>query len=277
MLAAILKEKPLVLLKRYWLVLAFLIVVFAGVFAYAYGLRLTSSGFVQVGTLSLTNLPSGTAIYTDQSRLSYARNGRAHIALLPGGHTIIIDAPDMQPWNELFTVESGKTLSISPLLVPKKPALRPLKGDERAKGAEVILSYALPTKAAPLMLASGCALVYVAGNRIVADATTTPTCVPPEYLLCPVEEGGARTEACPSSTVIFPPSEHIESVSAFPGRLDALVVAAGSQAYVVELDPRAPQFFAPLLKGPRIRSAPWNETSIVISDTKQVYELPLAP
>lgn|GEM_PF-805522 len=273
MLNALLTEKPLTLLKRYWLVLAFLVIVLLGVFMYVFGLRLTGSGFVQAGTLSIVGLPDGTAVYTDQSRMTAARGGRAEVDLLPGGHTVIVDAPNMQPWNELFMVEAGKSTVLAPLLVPKTPVANRLTGEERALGAEAILNYPLPTKAAPLPLSSGCALVYVSNNRILAEGISTETCTVPEYLLCPIEEGGARTEVCPSATVIFPPNENIESVSPFPGRDDALIVAAGSQAYVVELDPRAPQFFAPIMKGPRVRSAPWNDSSVVISDTAQVYQL----
>ncbi len=270
-------EKLLIYLKRYALVLIFLVLVLGGIFAYAFGIRFTSQGFVRAGSLVMTNLPEGTSVYTDQSKLRIARGGKVEIDLVPGGHTVIIDAPGQQPWNDLFTVTAGEVTTLNPLFVPKEPKLRTLTGEERAAAASAILAYALPTKFAPLQMAGGCALVYVAANRIVADATTTPNCVAPEYLLCPVEEGGARTEACPSSTVVFPPNEYIESVSPFPGRDDVLIVSAGSQAYVVELDPRAPQYFAPLVKGARVRSAPWSDTSIVYSDTKHVYEVPLTP
>ncbi len=270
-------DRALVFLRQYSVVLIFIALVLIGVFSYAFGLRITGSGIVQTGALYMEGLPNGTAVYTDQSRLTMEKGGKVRIDLLPGGHTVIVDAPNMQPWNELFTVQSGKNAVLSPLFVPKEPVLRQLGAEDLAKASTAILSYALPTKAAPLSLADGCAVVYVANNRILADAAVAENCTTPPYLLCPVEEGGERTEACPSSTVIFPPNEYIESVAPFPGRNDAIVVAAGSQAYVVELDPRAPQFFAPILKGPRVRSAPWNDTSVVITDTTKVYELLLVP
>lgn len=265
-------NKSIELLRRYWLVLLFLIIVLIGVGGYAYGYRISSSGIVRTGTLVLTEVGAGARVYTDQSRLTLSVGGETRIELTPGTHTVIVDSPGMQPWNELFEIESGKETILAPLSIPVEVTARVLHGEERATAADAILAYLLPQKTAPLTLSGGCALVYVFENRVVADGTTTPSCVPPVFLECAAEI--ASSGACPS-TVIFPPNERLESVSKYPGRDDALVIAAGGQAYVVELDPRTPQFFAPILKGPRVRSAPWTDTSIVISDTKKVFELPL--
>lgn len=263
-------------LRDYWAI-SLLVLLFAlGVLLYLAGWRLGQGGMpVRAGELVLEGVPSGTYAYIDQTRRIPAHGGTARSDLTPGSHTVIVDAPGFQPWNELFAIESGKDTVLRPILVPKEPEPRTLHGEERSAGAAAILAFGIPTKAAPLSMEGGCALVYVANGRVLADATTTPECAAPEYLLCPVEEGGARTEACPSSTVIFPATEHIESVSPFPSRDDAVIVAAGGSSFVIELDPREPQFVSPLLKGPRMRAAPWSATSIVISDTKQVYELPL--
>lgn len=263
-------EKALILLRRYALVLAFLAVVLAGVALYAFGFRLSTGGLVRAGTLIVTPAPDGTEVFTDQSRVTRALSGEARVDLLPGSHSLIVSAPGMQPWSELVIIESGKDTVFTPILVPIEPIAKKLTGEERATAVAALLAYSLPTKESPLVLSGGCALVYTSGNRVIADATTTPSCTAPDYLVCaPGTEG-----TCPS-TVIFPPNERLESVSAVPGRDDALVIAAGSQAYVVELDPRQPQFFAPIMKATRVRSAPWTESSIIISDTKDVYELPL--
>jgi hypothetical protein len=268
-------KKALEILNRYWLVLLFLVLVIAGVGMYTFGYRISINGLEKTGTVIVNEVPEGTQVFADESRITIASGGKAHVELLPGSHSIIVAAPGMQPWNELVIVTSGVDSILSPVLVPVEVQARKLSGEERALGADAILAYPLPLKDSPLRLANGCALVYVANNRIVADATTTPECsTPPEYLLCTTDELATTTSVCPS-TVVFPPNERLESVSAFPGRDDALVVAAGGQAYVVELDPRTPQFFAPIMRGARVRAAPWTESSIVISDTKQVYELPL--
>lgn len=265
-------KKSIELLRRYWLVLVFLLIVLVGVGAYAYGYRVSSSGIVRTGTLVLTDVKAGARVYTDQSRLTLSTGGDTRIELTPGTHTVIVDSPGMQPWNELFEIVSGEETVLAPFSIPVEVTARVLHGEERAAAADAILSYALPQKTTPLSLSNGCALVYALDNRIVADATTTPSCLPPAFLSC--EADAAASDTCPS-TVIFPPNERLESVSKYPGRDDALVVAAGGQAYVVELDPRAPQFFAPIIKGSRVRGAPWTESSIVISDTKKVFELPL--
>ena len=267
-------EKGLILIRRYALVLVFLAIVLLGVGGYAFGYRFTGNGLIKSGTILITDVPQGTVVFADQSRLTTVTGSSARIDLAPGSHSIIVDAPGMQPWNELVEVSSDKDLLLAPVLVPVQSKVRVLSGDERAKAVTTLLEYALPTKASPLVLAGGCALVYASGNRIVADsATSTTDCITPEFLLCDASVASS-TGVCPS-TVVFPPNERLESVSVFPGRDDALVIAAGGQAYVVELDPREPQFFAPILRGPKVKAAPWTDSSVVISDTQKVYELSL--
>ncbi len=61
----------------------------------------------------------------------------------------------------------------------------------------------------------------------------------------------------------------------FPGRDDALVVWAGTALYVVELDPREPQFVAPVFKGAIKGAAPWSATSVVVTNGTEDVELPL--
>ncbi|MCI0597655.1 hypothetical protein L0Y34_01095 [Candidatus Parcubacteria bacterium] len=260
-------------LKSHWPILLVSFALILPVALYGAGYRVTAGGFTQVGTLVVTGLPSGSTVYTDQARRTYSANGKATIDLLPGTHAVIVDAPDFHPWDELFLVHAGAVTELRPLLVRAALAPRKLTGEERTRAAAVILAWTLPTKEAPLSMKGGCALVYVLDNRIVAEASTTPSCAPPVFLSCETEETNGG-DLC-SPTIIFSPNERLESVSAFPSRDDALVIAAGGSSYVVELDPREPQYFAPLMKGPRMRSAPWSEQSIVISDTKQVYELPL--
>ncbi|MGB4076599.1 MAG: hypothetical protein WBK28_02750 [Minisyncoccia bacterium] len=245
---------------------------------FLFGWRLGSDGVpVLTGTLVIQEVPQGTYVYVDQVRRhSIGASGMTSLRLLPGTHSVIVDAPKMQPWNELFAISSGATTALSPILVPKELPLRVLHGDERAAGAAALLAHRLPTKTEPLVMGGGCAVVYVASNRIVADATTTPSCAAPDFLLCPEEEGGTRTNPCPSSTVIYAPRNPLESIALFPGRDDALIVAAGGTSYIIELDPREPQFFVPLIQGILVRAVPWTEHSVIISDTQKVFELPLS-
>lgn len=259
-------------IKDYWAVTLFGVVLFAGIILFTIGWRIGPNGSpVLVGTLVIENAPTGTYAYLDEIRRVVAHDGIVRTELMPGSHSVIVDAPGMQPWNEVFTVVSGQETKLVPLFIPKEPSLRILKGAEREAARISMLRSMPPTKAAPLTLLEGCAEVYTVQNRLVADPVVTPSCTPPEYLLCPAEEGGVRDLPCPSSTVIFPSSQRIDSVAPFPGRDDALLVAAGTNVYVLELDPRYPQFIAPLLKGERVRVT-GTATSTLLSDQERIYE-----
>lgn len=273
-MASTLTEKARNYLRDYWA-----ITLLAALFAltlslFLLGWRLGPGGLpVRASMLLIKGVPSGTYVYVDETRRHIvAENGETSLWLTPGMHTVIVDAPEMQPWNELFPVVSGENVTLSPILIAKKPEFPALHGEARDAAARALYFPHLPTKIAPLTLAGGCASIYIANNRILADATSTPTCAAPEYLLCPAEEGGVRDLPCPSSTVIFSASDRLDSVVAYPGREDALLVAAGSSIFVIELDPRSPQFIAPLLKGDRVRVGSTASSSAILSDQKNVYE-----
>jgi hypothetical protein len=65
------------------------------------------------------------------------------------------------------------------------------------------------------------------------------------------------------------------AVVPFPGRKDALIVAAGKTVFAIEIDPREPQFIAPIFKGSLTGLASWSATSIVVTNGTEVVELPL--
>lgn len=206
---------------------------------------------VRVGTLVVTDLPEGASIYVDDS-YNRRTSGSAKITLIPGSHHVIVSVDGHQPWSELVAIESDTETKVRPLVVPTRMNIEEIEDKD---GLAKVTATKLPTVAAPLTMAGGCALVSVSGNRIIADATTTPGCTPPPYLC---------SEGSCGPTVIFSPLEPMHSVISYPGRDDALIVSVGRTLFVLELDPREPGYFAPLVRGTNPKAAPWDEDSIVV-------------
>jgi hypothetical protein len=115
----------------------------------------------------------------------------------------------------------------------------------------------------------GCAVVYASGNKIIAEATTTPetSCTPPAFL--------CESGTC-APTFVHVPAETLRSILPFPKRDDALVVAAGGLIYVIELDPREPQFFAPLFKGVFAAATSWSDNAVAGTDGTKTFAIPLS-
>lgn len=260
-------QKALALLKKYWIAVVVLLIIVVLFVGYFVGYRFTSAGIVQVGTIEITGAPAGSKIYIDEARVVVAGEHNTMLQLTPGTHSFIVDIADMQPWNELATVVSGKTVELSPIQVPKTIIRQKLTATEIPDGRSKFASYRLPTKDAPLVMGGGCVAVYASGTRILAESLPNAGCTPPEYLAC------LPTGECPPA-VVFAPVSPVRSLVAFPGRSDALVVAAGTLSYVVELDPRKPQFFAPLSKD-FISIAPWDENNVLVQEAGILYTLPL--
>lgn len=254
-------------LKRWWLLITIVVVVTAIVLFFLTGFRVGPGlTIVRVGTLVLEDVPSGASVYVDEAYNRVSAGGVVRIAMLPGSHVVIISATGAQPWNELVTIASDTETIARPVIVPVKVTVRTVASEDTATAAATVSKAKLPTLQAPLTLAGGCALVYVSGKNIVAEASTTATCTPPPYLC--VEEG------C-GPTAIMTPVEKINAVLPYPGRDDVLVISVGQTLFVLELDPRAPQFFAPILRGTNPRAAPWSDGSVVVYSDQKLYVVDL--
>lgn len=222
------------------------------------GFRIGPGIITRAGTISVTDLPAGAALYIDEQKRVDPEDGIAEAVVLPGNHRVIIGTPDYQPWNELVAVEPGKETRLAPIFVPVKPHAGIMLPAGQADAWRRVNASVLPGSATPLPLSGGCALVSVQGNRILATPTTTPSCEPPLYLCI---DGSC------APTVVLEGAESIRSLFPYPGRDDALIVALGTSLFVLELDPREPQFFAPLMRGDApLRAAPGDEGDIVVAE-----------
>ena len=196
------------------------------------------------------------------------------MSLLPGTHSVVVDSDGFQPWNELVTITEGEVTHVRPLLVAKDIQEKEVPVESLADASRAIALSTLPTQNAPLLLSEGCVAVYVAGNRIVATRTDATDCSPVPYLCTEksIEEFGACLP-----TIIFETGEALRGLIAYPGRNDALILASSNIAYIIELDPREPRFFAPIppAKGADIRIAPWTDSSILIRHDFQIKEVSL--
>lgn len=263
----------LTFVKKHWFLTLFVLVIGILTLAFLAGYRPGPYGLpVKAGTLTVQNAPDGANIFIDSTRRHVVKNGRASLQLAPGTHTVIVDYGTSYPWNELVTITSDKTTTVTPLFVNSDTKAAQVEEARIAEATRALATRALPTKAAPLTLDNGCLRFYVSGTRILGEAGTEG-CVVPEYLAC-TEEAKAEFGAC-LPTVIFESGDTLESVLPYPGRTDALILASGNLVYVLEIDPRDPRFFAPLIKGPNVRAAAWSETSIITTGAKGPRVIPL--
>ncbi len=251
-------------LKRHfllWIVVIFLVLVVGG---YAAGFRpgpgLT---FVRVGTLTVINVPVGSTVYADQAPRGTIKSGSSlSVDLVPGNHTIIVDAPLQEPWEKIVSIVSNESTAISPILIPKQPNPQKLSGTDANTAVASFSSTKLPSETAPLHM--NCADVFVSNNRVIAKPATTLECTPPEYLC---------TDGSCEPTIVYAPAALLRSVIPFPGRTDAVIVATGEWVYALALDPRNPQYFAPIIHGTAPIVAPASTSSFYTLDAGHTYSL----
>ena len=255
--------------KRYLLLIIAVVFVLLLAVPYALGFRLGPGVKIErLGSIVITGLPKNASVYIDQSLYRITtKPTELKVNALPGSHEIIVSVPGDYPWNTLISVSSHKTSTANPIFVGMTPVATTLTAADRTAALSAIASTSLPSLSHPIYLADGCAVVYVENNQIIADATTTSGCTPPPYLC-----DGAGT--C-SPTIIYSPISPLAAVARYPFRQDALVVQLGNVLYALSLDPRSPQFFAPILGAtePIIGTLP--DGTIVIHNGNAVYKITL--
>ena len=255
-------------LRRYAILLALLLVIVIIAGFYLAGFRVGPGGVQRVGVLTLSELPADTKVYVDQTLKTTSNGQRVKFELVPGSHSIIVDAPNEYPWSSIVKVASGHETTIDPFLVATKVSVTPLTGDQQKAALAAIASSTLPTEAAPLHLANGCATLYVSSdNQLIEDAaSSTPGCTPPAYL--------CLNGSC-APTIIFAPVAPLTFVAPFPGRQDALLVAFAGSLYALAVDPTNPQFFAPLVRSANPKFGITKDGSLVVQQGQTVSKIGL--
>ncbi len=254
--------------RKYFVLLVFVIIVLLFAIPYMLGFRLGPGLHIErVGTLTFSTLPANTSIYIDSTLYKTVTSTSTVSAELVGGsHSIIVSVPGDYPWASLTLVTSGKSTTVSPLLVHMRPDVTPLTGTAQSEALTALASSTLPTEAKPMVMANGCEDVYVANNQIIASAVQAPGCTPPPYLC---------EDATCSPTIVYAPLAPLKAVLPYPHRQDAVVLQFGSTLFALSLDPRSPQFFAPLLIGSNPRIGELSDGTIVVQNGTPVFSLKL--
>jgi hypothetical protein len=255
--------------KKYALVIGFVVLILLIAIPYMLGYRIGPGVKIErVGTLDLANIPAGSSIIIDQNFTRTTKApGDASYELLTGSHSIIVSAPGDFPWNALVPITSGKNTVVTPILISEHPNITLLSGSDQTTAQQTIASSTLPSKTNPLVLADGCANVYVSNNQIIAEAQNAPGCTPPAFL--------CDTLTSCSPTVIFSPLSSLGGVARFPGRQDALVIEFDNVLYAIDLDPRTPQYFAPILGATSPKMGTLPDGTIVVQNGTAVFRINL--
>ena len=253
-------------LQRYRAVIAVVAVIAVGVAVYVSGLRIGPGlTIARLGTLELTQVPAGAQVFIDYGLRGVTKGDTFEAALMPGTHSVIVSTQDSYPWEEIVTIGSNAATKVDPVIVRKTVPRARLTDATRATALDAIASTTLPAIGNPLSM--DCALVYVDANRVIAEsATTTPGCTPLPY---------ACTNGTCSPTIVYAPASPIKAVLPYPDHQDAIVVQVGDHLYALEIDPRAPQFFAPLYDGIQLSAGAEKGGEIVVKDDGLVYALGL--
>ncbi len=252
--------------KNLILIVVLLFILIIALF-YSIGYRISPGlSISRVGTLKFLNVPNGTSLYTDQLfRKTTNATSTVSLDLVKGNHRIIVSYPGDYPWSTTAPILSGKTTTIDPIFIPLQPAATLLTGTGRDSALAAVASSTLPSETNPLTFANGCVHVYVTNNQVLATSVIKPGCIPPPYICI-------QGKCAP--TIVFAPIAPLTAVLKFPGH-DALVVEFNKTLYGIALDPRAPQFFAPILTGTNPVAGHLSDGTIVVQNNNVVYKLAL--
>ncbi len=240
-----------------------------GAAGYLAGFRIEPGpSLARVGTITLVDLPKGASVYTDGASrgTASATSSPMQVDLTPGNHMVIVGATGYFPWSKMVTVVSGKDTAVAPIFVRMNVAATPITGSEATSTLAATAATTLPASSTPLSLEKGCVNVYVENNQVVASASNAAGCTPPAYL--------CSNGSC-APTVVFAPRAQLLTVLPYPGHQDALIVGINNILYAIALDPRNPQFFAPILEGSNPPSAALVNDALVVREGNKVFKVGL--
>jgi len=90
-----------------------------------------------LGSVAITSMPSGAAVYLDNSL-----KGTAPVVIsdvLPGNHEVILSLRGYNDWNQVVSVGSGQTAAVNAILVAQAPTTGSLAVTSDPMGAEIYI------------------------------------------------------------------------------------------------------------------------------------------
>ena len=193
------------------------------------GYVITREGVFKGATLVIENARPGAVVFIDNIERAVVPQDATSVTvsgIAPQESDVIIALNDAWPWIDRIVFETNTSYTRTPLLLAREPDALPITqnmpGHEAASAA--FARTTLPTAVAPLFSTDQRAFVWADNAtvyaRINGEAITT-----------------------------FTGKEPIRALAWFPNRFDTLIVAAGSQIFVVDIDPKNPQNFFPIYSG----------------------------
>ena len=171
--------------------------------------------------------------------------------------------PQLIPLGELVTVPSGGEIKVRPIFVAKNANEVTLRDLDVDRAELLIHDSVLPSKEAPIKVLGGCATVSVQNGDLLIEPVTADGCTPPAFLCT----GGCEP------ALLLDPAEPLRAVIPFPNRDDTVIIAFGKSVYALEVDPREPQFFAPIVRGHLPEIASWSQDAIVVREEGAVFTI----
>jgi len=233
------------MLSKRTTIIGLVILAIAGAFVfYALGYRLDSTLTIQqTSTITIPIPHKNVVVYMDNERRGFSRDENDKIVIRgvqPGKHVIIAARSDLVPWSKTLNTEYNKDFELRPFFVKYEGdvTIVPTTAFDYATRLKNATSYPVPTSESPLFSEDGSVAVMTDGGTLTARRVRSSVL---DYVFCP--------EKCSEMTTIATFEVPVKNIAFYPGRNDVLIIAVSDGIFVIELDKRETQNFAPLYIG----------------------------
>lgn len=190
---------------------------------------------VQTGSLTISGLPDAR-VFIDQKRAGTlgASGSYTRQRVLPGTRNVLVSLEGAWPWTKNVLIESGKTTTVEPFLIPSAPNAKVFKESDAgyALAVKAITEATLPTPDNPLASEDGNAEVYVRDNIIGSVWRGSDAAMPRYY---------CHDSECGPITVLTAAEGAVRGVSFFGTRNDVLIVAIKNGIWALDVEPAGNQ------------------------------------
>lgn len=218
--------------RKYWVFAGvgtmMLILVIVGI-GYTSGYRIQSNLSIgKVGILTLTVPLSGTTVFVDDKirGVTTKDNEGVKISLSPQTHVIIVSRTGYYPWSKKIQMESSKTLTYSPFIIPQNTSgvLITKTDKEYSSIVKQIKSDVLLTLTSPRFSNDKSEKLWLENNTLMATiASTTYT--------------------------VLTPQTKIRNVDFYKDRNDTVLFSTANGVFIIEIDKEGGQNFMPVYLG----------------------------